>query len=59
LTCDEAEIDASGGAQATIRVQSKLRAKASGGAIVSYIGTNVKLDVKTDEDGDVRQIGNA
>jgi hypothetical protein len=59
LNADEAEVDASGGAQATIRVRSKLKAKASDGAVISYIGTDVRLDAKTDESGNVRQIANA
>jgi hypothetical protein len=59
LASNEVEIDASGGAQATVRVSSKLKARASDGAVVSYIGTDVALDVKTDEGGSVRQIANA
>lgn len=59
LNSEEVEIDASGGAQATVRVRAKLKAKASDGAVISYIGTDVSLDVKTDDGGSVRQIANA
>lgn len=59
LLCDETEIEASDGAQATIRVRGKLKAKASSGAVISYIGSDVRLDVKTDDTGHIRQIANA
>jgi hypothetical protein len=59
LTSDEVEIEASDGSQATVRVRTKLKARASDGALISYIGTDVSLDVKTDDGGSVRQIANA
>lgn len=59
LDIQEAEVEAGDGANATVRVRKRLKARAGDGASINYIGDNVKLDVKTDEGGNVRQIANA
>ena len=56
LDSRDTEVDASGGSQASVRVREELKARASGGSTVSYVGEGVKLDVKTDEGSNLRQV---
>jgi hypothetical protein len=56
LESKETEVDASGGSQASVRVREELKARASGGSTVSYVGEGVKLDVKTDGGSNLRQV---
>ena len=56
LDSKETEVDASGGSQASVRVREELKARASGGATITYVGEGLKLDVKTDEGSNLRQV---
>jgi hypothetical protein len=51
-----AEVDAAGGSEASVRVREQLKARASGGSTVSYVGEGVSLDVKTDGGSKLRQV---
>lgn len=59
LTSLEAEVEASGGAEASVRVGQQLKVRASGGSSVSYAGEGVRLDVKTDDGSNLRQVASA
>jgi hypothetical protein len=52
----EAEVEAAGGATASVRVREKLKARVSGGATVAYVGDRIELDVKTHDGGMLRQL---
>jgi hypothetical protein len=56
LDSKETDVDVSGGSQASVRVRQELKARASGGSTVSYVGEGVKLDVKTEEGSNLRQV---
>ena len=55
LEAEEADIEAGGGSEATVRVTKKLKAKADGGSIVSYSGPKVDLNVTTSAGSELRQ----
>jgi hypothetical protein len=59
LESQAVEVEASGGSQASVRVREQLKARASGGSTVAFIGEGVKLDVKTDEGSNFRQVADA
>jgi hypothetical protein len=50
------EVDAAGGSEASVRVREQLKARASGGSTVSYVGEGVSLDVKTDGGSKLRHV---
>jgi hypothetical protein len=47
LDCEEAEIEARDGSEATVKVGRKLKVKASGGSTIGYSGDGVDLSVQT------------
>lgn len=59
LTSQGADVEASGGSEASVRVGQELKVRASGGSSVSYAGEGVKLDVKTDDGSNLRQVAAA
>jgi hypothetical protein len=56
LECDEVEVDASDGAEATVRATTSLKVKATGGSSVSYSGDKIDLNVQATGASDVRHL---
>ena len=56
LESEEADIDATGESEATLRVTRKLKARAERGASISYAGDRVDLEVRTKNGGVFRQV---
>lgn len=56
LESEEADIEATGGSEATARVTKHLKAKATGGSTISYSGEKIDLDVHTSEKSDFRRL---